>query len=288
MAGGKAKKKKKAARPSSAGAAGRPAAKPGGTWGRPASAGSRAKAPVASLPKQARDVLQRLTPERLSRLTRAQLNTVIVHLLGLAVQHRREREKRSEEAIKKMLDRQREEKQRAKKEVQRQALKDIDFIATLSPAKAQDLAVTELVVEQGMTNDEAVAKIQARFRGMKARRRVVEKRLDDEKKRGFHDFCAQISRTTVGPEPGEGPGQVGKAVVMDDVPATFADIPSPAASPVRRRRPGNGSQLRARPGSASLGTGRARVEAEPRAAGPGGEEEEEGPGEGGGAAGADG
>ena len=277
MAGGKAKKKKKkAARPSSAGAAARPAAaKPGGTWGRPASAGSRAKAPVASLPKQARDVLQRLTPERLSRLTRAQLNTVIVHLLGLAVQHRREREKRSEEAIKKMLDRQREEKQRVKKEVQRQALKDIDFIATLSPAKAQDLTVTELVVEQGMTNDEAAAKIQARFRGMKARRRVVEKRLDDEKKRGFHDFCAQISQAKVGPEPGEGPGapgKVGKAVVMDDLPATFADIPSPAASPARRRRPGSGSPLRARPGSASLGTGRARVEAEPRAAGPGGEE----------------
>ena len=80
----------------------------------------RLGAPNARLPRGAAAALEGLDSRKLARLTGAQLQTVVLHLLRIAVKHRSERALRHGEALEALEARRRQARARGQRAVQRQ------------------------------------------------------------------------------------------------------------------------------------------------------------------------
>ena len=92
----------------------------GGRGGRATSPVDRFGAPNERLPWGVAAALEGLDSRKLARLTGAQLQTVVLHLLRIAVKHRRERVLRHGEALEALEARRRQARARGQRAVQRQ------------------------------------------------------------------------------------------------------------------------------------------------------------------------
>ena len=92
----------------------------GGRGGRATPPVDRLGAPNERLPRGVAAALEGLDSRKLARLTGAQLQTVVLHLLRIAVKHRRERALRHGEALEALEARRRQARARGQRAVQRQ------------------------------------------------------------------------------------------------------------------------------------------------------------------------
>ena len=154
-------------------------APPGRGRGRAPPAEDRLGAPNARLPQGAAAALEGLDSRKLARLTGPQLVTVVLHLLRIAVKHRRERALRHGEALEALEARRRQAHARRQRAVQRQ-------LASREGGGGTDGRVlrTERL--------RAAVRLQALARGRAARVRARLLREELARRTAFNDFCTQV------------------------------------------------------------------------------------------------
>ena len=151
----------------------------GGRGGGAPPADDRLGAPNARLPQGMAAALEGLDSRKLARLTGAQLVTVVLHLLRIAVKHRRERALRHGEALEALEARRRQARARRQRAVQRQ----LASRGGGAPVNGRVLHAERL---------RAAVRLQALVRGRAARSRARLLREELARRTAFNDFCAQV------------------------------------------------------------------------------------------------
>ena len=177
----------------------------GGRGGRATSPVDRFGAPNERLPWGVAAALEGLDSRKLARLTGAQLQTVVLHLLRIAVKHRREWVLRHGEALEALEARRRQARARGQRAVQRQ----------LASRGGGAPGVGRILHTE---RKRAAVRLQALARGRAARVRVQLLREELARRNAFNDFCARV------PCLGEGTPSGGRPAASSEFPTQEAEV----------------------------------------------------------------